>query len=103
MMMLILQDPHFGCDIIGLDHHFILGKKYQLMFNIIFTWNYQLLVHITHNVTDKLCLISFHGWQEMLLAVLNHISSVMPIKVQAFLVVHVFKLFVVKLSLSSCQ
>jgi hypothetical protein len=66
-------------------------------------WNYQLLVHITHNITDKPCLISFHGWQEMLLAVLKHIRSVMPVEVQAFLVVCVFKPFIVKPSSSSCQ
>lgn len=51
--MLVFKDPHFGCDVIGLGHHFILHEKCQSTFNIIFTWNYQLLVHITHNIMHK--------------------------------------------------
>src|SRR5882762_11980240 len=63
--MLVFKDPHFGCDVICLGCHFVLHEKYQLMLNIIFTWNYQLVVHISHNITDKLQFICFHGWQEM--------------------------------------
>jgi hypothetical protein len=102
-MMLVSQDPCFGSDIIGLSRHFILRKKYQSTLNIIVMRNYQLLVHFTNNITDKPWLVCFHSWQEMLMAVLSHIGSVVSVKIEAFLVVDIFKALLVKPSPSSCQ
>ena len=45
--MLVLNDPHFWCDVIGLGRHFVLCEKYQSALHIISMWNYQLPVHIT--------------------------------------------------------
>ena len=79
--MLIFEHLHFGGYVIHLCHHFILSKEHQMALTIILMWDNQLLVHVTHNISDQLCLICLHSWQEMTLAEFNNIRSVVSVKV----------------------
>jgi hypothetical protein len=49
------------------------------------------LIYISYHISDKLALIFFHSGEEHILAVLNNICTVMPVKIQAFFVGGIFE------------
>ena len=100
-LMLILKCSCLIMSIICLTWWLVMRTENQSLLDIICWPDVFLLIWRSHFVSDKVCTISQHGWQENFLLICNNIRAIMPIKIQALFVRNISKAFEIQ-PVTSC-